>query len=109
MQLTLDPGQVRACMNLWRETLTLPGHARGARQEALLSRVSATLIGWCDLLRMCRVMESDDRTFQELTADIMRFRAWIDDAMLATKLVSGLEHLDARSNPPRFARAKNAD
>jgi hypothetical protein len=95
MQLTLDPDHVRACMALWRDALALPGHARGEAQEALLSRVTSTLVGWCDLLGMCSAVD-DDATVQELNADILRFKGWINDAIVATQLARDLENLGAR-------------
>jgi hypothetical protein len=107
MQLILDPNNVRACMTLWRETLALPGHARGEAQQVLLSRVTETLIGWSDLLRMCRAADGDEAALHQLALDISRFKGWIDDAILATRLSGELEQLNGQpafSQPLRETR-----
>jgi hypothetical protein len=87
---------MRACMALWRGALALPTQGRsGAQkeQEALLTRVTGTVAGWSDLLRLCGADAGEEAALKELSAEVQRFKAWIEDAAVATKLARDIEQL----------------
>jgi hypothetical protein len=102
MHLTLDAEQMRACMDLWRGALRVPARSWGDEQQALLARVTGTVSGWSDLLRLCRPDAGQEKALQELSAEVRRFNTWIDDAALATKLAVQINQMNA----PRRTRKR---
>jgi hypothetical protein len=97
MRLNLDTSQMRTCMALWRGALALPARGCGGahkEQEALLARVTGTVSSWSDLLRLCGAEAGEEAALKELSAEVQRFKTWIEDAAVATKLARDIEQLN---------------
>jgi hypothetical protein len=66
MQLTLDAKQMGECLDLWRETLEVrfedeDVRGTGADRLAALNKLSGTVDGWLDLLRVAKPETDADR------------------------------------------------
>lgn len=94
MRLNLDALQMRACMDLWRNALTLPQEGHAQIQHALLERVTATVSGWSDLLHLCHTDAHHEAALEQLKAEVARFKTWIDDAALACTLAGQVQAQD---------------
>jgi hypothetical protein len=94
MRLTLDTGQMRECLDLWRHSLAMrvTQHARASslnqeRSEGL-EKIDASIDGWLDLLRLCTPEgEADKRELQAMTEHLREFKLWADQARMALAIV----------------------
>lgn len=101
MHLRLDISQMRACMDLWRDALALPAHEGHREQQVLLGRVTGTVAGWSDLLRLCQADPGQEAALRELSAEVQQFKGWIDEAALATTLARQVKHLEEPWRPKK--------
>lgn len=108
MRVTLDPQQMRDCMELWRHVLTIRtgddgAHDSGAERAKRLTSLSGTLAGWLDLLRMCTADGRDSEALQQISDEVALFKAWTEEARLALALLQ-----DAQRVKPRVAARRKA-
>lgn len=94
MRLTLDTGQMRDCLELWRYSLatrvtrdaTEPANAERGRA---LEKIDASIDGWLDLLRLCTPdAETDRLELQQITEQVRAFKDWAEQARMALKILT---------------------
>src|SRR6185369_647888 len=83
MNINLDPDSLRACMQLWRESLSnampmAPEFQLHFIQErpTILRNFECTASAWLMAFRGAAPAPADQETFASLIADIEEFQAW---------------------------------
>jgi hypothetical protein len=93
MQLTLDAKQMGECLDLWRERLEAKFEGEdvrgaGADRLAALNKLSGTVDGWLDLLRVAKPeTDADRRDLDALMTRIAGFKKWAPQAHLALLII----------------------
>lgn len=81
MQLQLEVDRMRAAMDLWRQELA-------AKPEVdALAKLSATLGGWLDLLRLCAPGQGEADLLRTIVAEVTQLREWADEGSAALRLI----------------------
>jgi hypothetical protein len=104
MQLTLDAKRMGECLDLWRETLEArfedeDVRGAGADRLAALNKLSGTVDGWLDLLRVAKPETDADRgALDALRTQIASFKRWAAQAQLALLIMEEMRRTAGRGS-----------
>jgi hypothetical protein len=103
MQLILDAKQMGECLDLRRETLEArfedeDVRGAGADRLAALNKLSGTVDGWLDLLRVAKPETDADRgDLDALRIKVASFKRWAAQAQLALLIIEDMRRTAGRS------------
>ncbi len=94
MHVDLNLQQMRSCMDLWRQELSLGDRVRGATARAqVLANVRGTLAGWLDLLSLCSADGAGQKELTQIATELADFIEWLDEAQFAHAIMRHSKHI----------------
>lgn len=107
MKLDIDPGYLRTCMHLWKESVDLKVPMKDEfklhmmqQRESILTNFETTASAWLMAIRRAIPAPEDKADFDSLVSEVEAFEAWakaelksINDIAMSEAIQAGIEDL----------------